>query len=394
MRLLRGPEPLQLRIELHPGDPERGRRSSLVALGLREGIRDRVSLELLKARRRCILIFDACRRGYTRQGRLAGREPRPGEPELCGGDEPGVRNDQRSLDRVLELADVPGPRVRHQQLPGVATQPRLPLAHPLAQAADEFLGEEHHVLAALAQRRQVNRKDAEPVIEILTELATRHCVREVSVGGDYEAKVGLERRGATDALELALLEDTEKFGLDGRRELADLVEKERAPGSELEAARLLPVRSGEGAPFMAEELRLDERFWQRRAVDGDAGAVGATAGIVDRLGHQLLARAALAGQEHGGLPRSDPRGPLERLAQAGGLAEDPAEPVRLAEGVMQPLNSPLELLRPQFGNREPALLLGQPLMLDRDDDVLGNLLDDLEIALVEPVRLMLGETQA
>jgi len=65
--------------------------------------------------------------------------------------------------------------------------------------------------------------------------------------------------------------DTEKFGLDGRRELADLVEKERAPGSELEAARLLPVRSGEGAPFMAEELRLDERFWQRRAVDGDAG---------------------------------------------------------------------------------------------------------------------------
>src|SRR5256712_13107118 len=47
-------------------------------------------------------------------------------------------------------------------------QPRLPLAHPLAQAADEFLGEEHHVLAALAQRRQVNRKHAEPVVEILT----------------------------------------------------------------------------------------------------------------------------------------------------------------------------------------------------------------------------------
>src|SRR5207245_3541429 len=248
--------------------------------------------------------------------------------------EPGVRNDQRSLNRVLELPDVTGPRVRHQQLPGVAAQPRLPLAHPLAQAADELLGEEHHVLAALAERRQVNGKDAEPVVEILAELAARHGVGEVPVGGDDEPKVGLERRGAADALELVLLEDTEKFGLDGGRELADLVEKQRAPGGELEAARLLLVCSGKGTPFMAEELRLDERFWQRRAVDGDAGAGGSTAGIVDRLGHQLLARAALAGQEHGGLPRSDPRGPLARPAQAGGLAEDPAEPVRLAEGPM------------------------------------------------------------
>src|SRR5437899_201100 len=144
---------------------------------------------------------------------------------------------------------------------------------------------------------------------------------------------------------------------------------------------------------MAEELRLDERFWQCRAVDGDAGAVGATAGIVDRLGHQLLARAALAGQEHGGLLRSDPRGLLERLTQTRSLAEDPAEPVRLAEGAMQSLNSPLELLRPPFGHREPALLLGQTLVLDGHDHVLGNLLDDFEIAQVEPVGLPLGEAE-
>jgi len=58
-RLLRGPEPLQLRIELHPGDPERGRRGRLVALGLRERIRDRVSLELLKGRLRGMMTRDA-----------------------------------------------------------------------------------------------------------------------------------------------------------------------------------------------------------------------------------------------------------------------------------------------------------------------------------------------
>ncbi len=41
--------------------------------------------------------------------------------------------------------------------------------------------------------------------------------------------------------------------------LVSLVEKKRAPGGEFEATRLLLVRSGEGAPFMAEELRLDEQ---------------------------------------------------------------------------------------------------------------------------------------
>jgi RNA polymerase sigma-70 factor (ECF subfamily) len=60
IRLLsRQPEPPQLRIEPHPSNPERGRRGRLVALGLREGIRDRVSFKLLKGRRRRILIRDA-----------------------------------------------------------------------------------------------------------------------------------------------------------------------------------------------------------------------------------------------------------------------------------------------------------------------------------------------
>jgi RNA polymerase sigma-70 factor (ECF subfamily) len=60
IRLLSGqPEPPQLRIEPHPSDPERGRRGRLVALGLREGIRDRVPFELLKGRRGSLLIRDA-----------------------------------------------------------------------------------------------------------------------------------------------------------------------------------------------------------------------------------------------------------------------------------------------------------------------------------------------
>ena len=49
---------------------------------------------------------------------------------------------------------------------------------------------------------------------------------------------------------------------------------------------------------MAEELGLEERLGNRRAVDRDEGALGARAERVERAREQLLARAALALEQH------------------------------------------------------------------------------------------------
>ena len=48
-------------VSLRAANAERGRRGRLVALGLREGIRDRVSFELLKGRLRGMMTRDAIR---------------------------------------------------------------------------------------------------------------------------------------------------------------------------------------------------------------------------------------------------------------------------------------------------------------------------------------------
>ena len=72
---------------------------------------------------------------------------------------------------------------------------------------------------------------------------------------------------AADALERPLLEDAEQRDLRARRDVADLVEEERAALGHLEAAATTRDGAGERALLVAEELGEEERLDERRAVD-------------------------------------------------------------------------------------------------------------------------------
>ena len=99
---------------------------------------------------------------------------------------------------------------------------------------------------------------------------------------------------AADAARSALLEHAQQLRLHRRRQLADLVEEERAAVRRLEAADAPLARAGEGAALVAEELALEQRLRDRGAVHDDEGLVAARAELVDRARDELLAGAALA----------------------------------------------------------------------------------------------------
>src|SRR5262249_36596714 len=84
--------------------------------------------------------------------------------------------------------------------------------------------------------------------------------------------------------------------LDG--DLGDLVEEQRALVRELEAAGLVRDGAGERALLVAEELALDERRRDRRAVDADERSLSTRRVLVQRARDELLAGARLAGDEH------------------------------------------------------------------------------------------------
>ena len=88
------------------------------------------------------------------------------------------------------------------------------------------------------------------------------------------------------------------FAWSGERQLADLVEKQRAAMRQLETARLARVGAGERALLVAEQLGLEQRLGNRGAVDGDERPVVARAERVQRAREQLLAGAALALEQH------------------------------------------------------------------------------------------------
>src|SRR5262249_2549984 len=136
------------------------------------------------------------------------------------------------------------------------------------------------------------------VVEVLAEFAAVDHRAEVSMGRANDAHVGAERSGAADALEGLLLKDAKEGDLGSRRDVADFVEEERAPLGHFEPATAPGRRPGERALLVPEELRKEKRLDERRTIDADEGPRRAVASVVEGLGDELLARAALATDEH------------------------------------------------------------------------------------------------
>src|SRR5690606_27742515 len=133
---------------------------------------------------------------------------------------------------------------------------------------------------------------------ILAEPAGLDLFGQVAVGRADQTKVD-GRRATTHRLDLALLQRTQQLDLDLQRNLADLVEEQRAAIGLLEATSPRSHRAGERALLVAEQLGLQDRLGQRRAVGRDKGLVHAWAVLVNVASEQLLAGAALAEQQHG-----------------------------------------------------------------------------------------------
>ena len=79
---------------------------------------------------------------------------------------------------------------------------------------------------------------------------------------------------------------------------ADFIEKQGSLVSQFHASALGRVRPGECSFFIAEQLRLDERVWNRRTGHLDPGILGAIGARMQQLGKDFLARPTLALQQN------------------------------------------------------------------------------------------------
>jgi len=180
--------------------------------------------------------------------------------------------------------------------------------------------------SASEERRDPDRDDLEPVVEILAESLGGDSLLQIPVGRRDQAEIDFDLRGTAHPPKLVPLDDAQELGLSGGIELTDLVEEQRAAVGELEQALLPIVRPSEGTALVSEQLVLEDFSPQRRAVEGDEEVVLPRPGRMQRSRDELLARAALAEYENARLVAPDT---CNRGVHLGHRRRPPCQPERL-----------------------------------------------------------------
>ena len=109
----------------------------------------------------------------------------------------------------------------------------------------EVLCQGRDVFAAVAQRRDMDREDAQAKVQVFAELAGRHQLGERPVGGGDDPDVGRTRPCVADRRHLAVLDGPQELDLKCRRNVADLVQEHRPAVGQLEQAFSVLARPGE-----------------------------------------------------------------------------------------------------------------------------------------------------
>ena len=142
-----------------------------------------------------------------------------------------------------------------------------------------------YIVAALAQRRNMNAEYIEPIIEIHAERTVIDGRLKIFVRcGDY-AHIDFYRCFTAYAGDLLLLQCAQQADLQVGGHFANLIKEDSAAVGKLKFARHSgALCTGECAVFIAEQLTLGKSLGDGSAVNGDERTIGTAALVVNCLG--------------------------------------------------------------------------------------------------------------
>src|ERR1700730_4394507 len=108
----------------------------------------------------------------------------------------------------------------------------------LRQMMHEMAKQKWKLIFTLAQRRGLNRKSAQPVIQIFPQLLFSKRPLNISAGGCKNADVDIDRDAAAWTEELFVLQNLQQLALDAGWHLRDFVQQNRSLFTQFEFAVL------------------------------------------------------------------------------------------------------------------------------------------------------------
>ncbi|SPE33762.1 hypothetical protein SBA2_800020 [Acidobacteriia bacterium SbA2] len=220
--------------------------------------------------------------------------------KVIGADVIGVLENHGPLHGVFQFPNVSGPVVSQQQVTSFLGDAPNALSKPEVITLDEEVNERKHVFLPVSQGRHEDWDDAETVEEVLAEAALLDGLFEIAVRSRDDPHIHADVLHSADAPDGLILQDSQQLRLEIGRHFTDFIEKQRPAVGDLKEPLLQGFGVGERPAFVAEEFGFHQGFRDGRAVDGHKRLVGAHAVVMDRLGHQVLAGAALALNQHRG----------------------------------------------------------------------------------------------
>src|SRR5262249_46466901 len=124
---------------------------------------------------------------------------------------------------------------------------------------------------------------------------------QILVGSGDQACLKLERINTSNPAEFAFLQHPQQFRLQLEGQVADFIQEYGPAIHHLELAGTAISCAGEGATLMAEQFALDETLRNRRTIDRHERRTPSRGFEVNRPRDQVLAGAALAQEQHGGI---------------------------------------------------------------------------------------------
>jgi len=162
-----------------------------------------------------------------------------------------------------------------------------------------MVNEQRKIFQAAAERRNLNGKDVQPVVQVFPELASADHRHQFTIRRGDHAQIQLACDHIADTAQLPVLQHAQQLGLKTPRRVRDFVEEQRPSVGFFEQSGLIGNSRGERAALVAEQFAFDQIVRQRTAIDRNELSGAAFAVLVYGSRDKLLTRTRLSGHKHG-----------------------------------------------------------------------------------------------
>src|ERR1700687_3301224 len=182
--------------------------------------------------------------------------------------------------------------------------------------------QQRNVLRTLSQRRNINRENVQPVVEVAAKLLLLdHFFQAVVSGGD-NSDVHSSGHSATQSFEFALLQDPQEPRLQFQRDIPNFIQEQRSVIRQLKPADLLRDRTREGSALVTKKLALEQTTRNGSAVHFYRVAPFSPATIMNCTRDQFLAGAGFSQQQDSRIGPCNHFYLLQDVPECGTLSHD------------------------------------------------------------------------